>query len=44
MEREDAEREDAERLVPRGHSEQIAVDGETKPVLVKLGVRVSNSK
>lgn len=29
---------------PRGHSEQIAVEGETEPVLVKLGVWVSNTK
>ncbi|WP_326718076.1 Helicase associated domain protein [Streptomyces sp. NBC_00243] len=38
------EREGAGRPVPRGHSEQIAVDGETEPVLVKLGVWVSNTK
>ncbi|MFI9588557.1 Helicase associated domain protein [Streptomyces sp. NPDC052236] len=38
------EREGAHRPVPRGHSEQIAVDGETEPVLVKLGVWVSNTK
>ncbi|WP_436842233.1 helicase associated domain-containing protein [Streptomyces virginiae] len=30
--------------VPRGHSEEIAVDGETEPVVVKLGVWVSNTK
>jgi hypothetical protein len=30
--------------VPRGHSEQITVDGETDPVIVKLGVWVSNTK
>ncbi|AEY85284.1 putative helicase [Streptomyces hygroscopicus subsp. jinggangensis 5008] len=38
------EREGAHRPVPRGHSEQITVDGETKPVTVKLGVWVSNTK
>ncbi|MFF0647261.1 helicase associated domain-containing protein [Streptomyces tendae] len=32
------------RPVPRGHSEEIAVDGETEPVVVKLGVWVSNTK
>ncbi|MFD4529492.1 helicase associated domain-containing protein [Streptomyces sp. NPDC058470] len=38
------EREGTDRPVPRGHSEQIAVDGETEPVVVKLGVWVSNTK
>ncbi|MFD5475271.1 Helicase associated domain protein [Streptomyces sp. NPDC127105] len=38
------DREGADRPVPRGHSEQIAVDGETEPVAVKLGVWVSNTK
>jgi hypothetical protein len=38
-----AERE-GDRPVPRGHSEQIAVDGEAEPVTVKLGVWVSNTK
>ncbi|MBK3634261.1 Helicase associated domain protein [Streptomyces sp. MBT97] len=38
------EREGADRAVPRGHSEQITVDGETDPVAVKLGVWVSNTK
>ncbi|MEU4013394.1 DEAD/DEAH box helicase [Streptomyces pseudogriseolus] len=38
------EREGPERPVPRGHSEQITVDGETEPVTVKLGVWVSNTK
>ncbi|MFD3780292.1 Helicase associated domain protein [Streptomyces sp. NPDC058612] len=38
------EREGADRPVPRGHSETIAVDGETEPVIVKLGVWVSNTK
>ncbi|MEU3855293.1 Helicase associated domain protein [Streptomyces sp. NPDC029554] len=32
------------RPVPRGHSEEIAVDGEAEPVIVKLGVWVSNTK
>jgi hypothetical protein len=32
------------RPVPRGHSEEIAVDGEEEPVVVKLGVWVSNTK
>ncbi|MYU09395.1 DEAD/DEAH box helicase family protein [Streptomyces sp. SID8361] len=38
------EREGADRPVPRGTSEQITVDGETEPVIVKLGVWVSNTK
>lgn len=29
---------------PGGHSEQITVDGETEPVVGKLGVWVSNTK
>ncbi|MGW5506096.1 Helicase associated domain protein [Streptomyces rochei] len=36
------EREGADRPVPRGHREQITVNGE--PVTVKLGVWVSNTK
>ncbi|MBN0049244.1 Helicase associated domain protein [Streptomyces actuosus] len=32
------------RPVPRGHSEQIAVDSQTEPVVVKLGVWVSNTR
>ncbi|MEV0694825.1 Helicase associated domain protein [Streptomyces sp. NPDC050388] len=32
------------RPVPRGHSEQITLDGETEPATVKLGVWVSNTK
>jgi superfamily II DNA or RNA helicase len=36
------EREGADRPVPRGHSEEITVNGE--PVTVKLGVWVSNTK
>ncbi|MFI7414054.1 Helicase associated domain protein [Streptomyces sp. NPDC049627] len=38
------EREGADRPVPRGHAEEIGVDGETEPVVVKLGVWVSNTK
>jgi superfamily II DNA or RNA helicase len=38
------EREGAHRPVPRGHAEEITVDGEPEPVLVKLGVWVSNTK
>ncbi|MFE4653894.1 Helicase associated domain protein [Streptomyces sp. NPDC056707] len=38
------EREGAHRPVPRGHGEEIAVDGETEPVTVKLGVWISNTK
>ncbi|MEV7405798.1 Helicase associated domain protein [Streptomyces sp. NPDC091267] len=38
------EREGGGRPVPRGHSETIAVDGETEPVIVKLGVWISNTK
>ncbi|ROQ72576.1 Helicase associated domain protein [Streptomyces sp. ADI92-24] len=38
------EREGANRPVPHGHTEEIAVDGETEPVTVKLGVWIPNSK
>jgi superfamily II DNA or RNA helicase len=38
------EREGAHRPVPRGHSEEITVDSEAEPVVVKLGVWVSNTK
>ncbi|MGW0366875.1 Helicase associated domain protein [Streptomyces sp. NPDC002990] len=38
------EREGADRPVPRAHSEEVAVDGEAEPVVVKLGVWVSNTK
>lgn len=38
------EREGAHRPVPRGHSEEITYDGEAEPVIVKLGVWVSNTK
>lgn len=35
---------EGQRPVPRGHAEEITVDGETEPVLVKLGVWISNTK
>ncbi|WP_328558442.1 helicase associated domain-containing protein, partial [Streptomyces coelicoflavus] len=35
---------EGQRPVPRGHSEEIAVNGETEPVVVKLGIWVSNTK
>ncbi|MGV4892281.1 hypothetical protein ACSR0Z_38315 (plasmid) [Streptomyces viridosporus] len=38
------EREGAHRPVPRGHAEEVVVDGKTEPVVVKLGVWVSNTK
>lgn len=38
------EREGADRPVPRGHSEEITVGGETQPTVIKLGVWVSNTK
>jgi hypothetical protein len=38
------EREGVNRPVPRGHSEQITVDGEAEPVIVKRGVWISNTK
>ncbi|MFE6814554.1 Helicase associated domain protein [Streptomyces sp. NPDC057677] len=38
------EREGADRPVPRAHGEEIAVEGEAEPVIVKLGVWVSNTK
>ncbi|MGW0209237.1 Helicase associated domain protein [Streptomyces sp. NPDC003233] len=38
------EREGADRPVPRGHCEEITVDGETEPTAVKLGVWVSNTR
>ncbi len=38
------EREGADRPVPRGHSEEITIDDETEPVVVKLGAWVSNTK
>ncbi|MFD5556061.1 Helicase associated domain protein [Streptomyces sp. NPDC127068] len=38
------EREGTHRPVPRAHGEEIAVEGETEPVVVKLGVWVSNTR
>ncbi|MEV6841364.1 Helicase associated domain protein [Streptomyces sp. NPDC051133] len=38
------EREGAHRPVPRGHCEQTTVDGEAEPVVVRLGVWVSNTR
>ncbi|MEU8622820.1 Helicase associated domain protein [Streptomyces sp. NPDC048623] len=38
------EREGADRPVPRAHGEEVAVEGEAEPVVVKLGVWVSNTK
>ncbi|MFD4144290.1 Helicase associated domain protein [Streptomyces sp. NPDC058572] len=38
------EREGAHRPVPRSHSEQITLDGQTEPTVVKLGVWVTNTK
>ncbi|MGW4049117.1 Helicase associated domain protein [Streptomyces sp. NPDC004721] len=38
------EREGAHRPVPRSHAEKIVVAGETAPVVVKLGVWVSNTR
>ncbi|MGP3634311.1 Helicase associated domain protein [Streptomyces sp. 24-1644] len=37
-------REGTDRPVPRGHSETITVDSETEPVIVKLGVWITNTK
>ncbi|RPK23179.1 Helicase associated domain protein [Streptomyces sp. ADI91-18] len=38
------EREGADRPVPRAHGEEITIEGEAEPVVVKLGVWVSNTK
>ncbi|MEU8779888.1 Helicase associated domain protein [Streptomyces sp. NPDC048606] len=38
------EREGADRPVPRAHGEEITVEGEAEPTVVKLGVWVSNTK
>ncbi|WP_445270418.1 Helicase associated domain protein [Streptomyces sp. DSM 41634] len=38
------EREGADRPVPRAHGEEVSVEGEAEPVVVKLGVWVSNTK
>ncbi|OKJ88900.1 Helicase associated domain protein, partial [Streptomyces sp. CB02400] len=35
---------EGQRPIPRGHAEEIAVDGEAEPVPVKLGVWLSNTK
>ncbi|MEU1312467.1 Helicase associated domain protein [Streptomyces cinnamoneus] len=35
---------EGQRPVPRGHAEEISVNGETEPVVVKLGVWVSNTR
>ncbi|MGA4867319.1 Helicase associated domain protein [Streptomyces lavendulocolor] len=35
---------EGDRPVPRGHSEQITLDGEAEPVTVKLGVWISNTR
>jgi hypothetical protein len=38
------EREGAHRPVPRGHGEEITIDGETEPVTIRLGVWITNTK
>ncbi|MFK0237756.1 DEAD/DEAH box helicase [Streptomyces vinaceus] len=38
------EREGADRPVPRAHGEEVTVEDEAEPVVVKLGVWVSNTK
>ncbi|MFF5705702.1 hypothetical protein ACFY7H_24945 [Streptomyces sp. NPDC012794] len=38
------EREGAHRPVPRTYREEVAVEGEAEPVVVKLGVWVCNAK
>ncbi|MFD3330876.1 Helicase associated domain protein [Streptomyces sp. NPDC058701] len=38
------EREGTDRPVPRGHGEEIAIEGEAEPVVVKLGVWITNTK
>ncbi|CAM5658130.1 helicase [Streptomyces canarius] len=38
------EREGPDRPVPRGHAEEIVIHGEMEPVIVKLGVWISNTK
>ncbi|MYW09995.1 hypothetical protein GT034_16785 [Streptomyces sp. SID2563] len=38
------EREGPDRPVPRRHGEPITVDGETEPVVIRLGVWISNTK
>ncbi len=36
--------EGADRPIPRAHGEEVAVEGQAEPVIVKLGVWVSNTK
>ncbi|MET7296566.1 Helicase associated domain protein [Streptomyces griseoloalbus] len=38
------EREGPDRPTPRGHAEEIVVDGETEPTVVKLGIWTSNTR
>lgn len=38
------EREGTHRPVPRAHGEEITVEGEAEPIVVKLGVWVTNTK
>lgn len=38
------EREGTHRPIPRAHSEEITVEGQAEPVIVKLGVWVTNTK
>ncbi|MFH8894695.1 helicase associated domain-containing protein [Streptomyces sp. NPDC017949] len=38
------ERKGAHQPVPRAHGEEITVEGEPEPIVVKLGVWVSNTK
>ncbi|MFB6628500.1 Helicase associated domain protein [Streptomyces sp. NPDC056362] len=35
---------EGDRPVPRGHAEEIMIDGEAEPVIVKLGVWITNTK
>ncbi|MFF3757839.1 Helicase associated domain protein [Streptomyces sp. NPDC002185] len=35
---------EGDRPVPRGHAEEITIDGEAEPVIVKLGVWITNTK
>uniref|UniRef100_UPI0004C69374 helicase associated domain-containing protein n=1 Tax=Streptomyces sp. NRRL S-31 TaxID=1463898 RepID=UPI0004C69374 len=38
------EKEGANRPVPRGHTEEVTVDGQTDPVTIRLGVWLSNTR
>ncbi|MFF4648118.1 Helicase associated domain protein [Streptomyces sp. NPDC001389] len=38
------EREGTHRPVPRSHAEEIAIEGEAEPIVVKLGVWITNTK